>query len=115
MSALFAPAVNHFGRPAHRKSPVVDRLLAKVRIPPGSSCWEWQGYVMKSGYGQAGHNRRVEGVHRLSYMVFVGPIPEGLHIDHLCRNRRCIKPAHLEPVTQAENNRRCGLARRVTP
>jgi hypothetical protein len=112
MNALFTPAVNPFGRPAHRKSPVAERLLSKVRIQAGSSCWEWQGYVMKSGYGQAGHNRRPQYVHRLSYAVFVGPIPDGLHIDHLCRNRRCIKPTHLEAVTQAENNRRSWEARK---
>jgi hypothetical protein len=111
---LFQPAANPFGVAANRKSPVAARLLAKVAIPDGSSCWEWQGHVSRTtGYGQAGHNCRVTTVHRLAYEVFVGPIPEGLHIDHLCRNRRCIKPAHLEAVTQAENNRRSWHARKA--
>ena len=53
--------------------------------------------------------RRLMSVHRLSYEAFKGPIPEGMHIDHLCRVRNCYNPEHLEAVTQAENNRRMGL------
>lgn len=111
---VFEPAVSPLGKPANRKSPARERLLAKVKVPAGSSCWIWQGYVMPTtGYGQCGNNRGVVYVHRLAYEVFVGPIPDGLHIDHLCRNRRCIKPSHLEPVTQAENNQRSWDARKA--
>lgn len=76
-----------------------------MRTPSG--CWEWQGYVNKYGYGDAG--RRIDGkyrhimAHRLAYLTLVGPIPEGMQLDHLCRNRRCVNPAHLEPVTCKEN------------
>jgi hypothetical protein len=52
-------------------------------------------------------------MHRVSYEAFVGPIPDGFVIDHLCRNRRCVNPAHLEAVTQAENARRRGWKRTI--
>lgn len=89
-----------------------ERFWAKVRKTP--ACWEWVGAVcstgygrFKTGYGRAGTgNARIEWVHRYAYREFVGPIPAGYHIDHLCRNRRCVRPAHLEAVTPQENVRR---------
>jgi hypothetical protein len=70
-------------------------------------CWIWQLSLNSSGYGQ-GHppGGPIEQAHRFSYRAFVGPIPTGLHLDHLCRVRDCCNPDHLEPVTPAENNRR---------
>jgi hypothetical protein len=70
-------------------------------IDPSGDCWEWTGSLNK-GYGQ--WSARM--AHRLVWEVLVGPIPDGLTLDHLCRNSRCVNPDHLEPVTQAENNRR---------
>jgi len=58
------------------------------------------------GYGTIVVARRTIRAHRASYEAFVGPIPDGLDLDHLCRNKPCINPAHLEPVTRAENLRR---------
>jgi hypothetical protein len=68
-----------------------------------NDCWVWPGAPSSGGYGRKKHNGKNEYVHRLSYMYFIGPIPEGLAIDHLCRNRMCYNPAHLEVVTLVEN------------
>ena|SRR6266850_7225626 len=82
------------------------RLLS--RIKEVRSCWVWQGALNKEGYARI----RVPGfiskwaIHRASYEVFVGPIPDGLTIDHLCRNPPCINPEHLEPVSMEVNIRR---------
>lgn len=71
-----------------------------------SGCVEWTAARTKAGYGHWYVLGKNSWAHRLSYELFVGPIPEGFHIDHLCRNTCCVLPAHLEPVTPAENNRR---------
>jgi hypothetical protein len=85
-----------------------ERFWAKVRKTDG--CWEWLG-ATHDGYGafESGSRRstrRMVIAHRWSYEAVVGPIPEGLHLDHLCRVRSCVNPAHLEPVTQRENTER---------
>lgn len=77
---------------------------------PETNCWEWQGAIHSGGYGVLGR----EYVHRLVYEELIGPVPEGLQLDHLCRNRRCCNPGHLEPVTQAENLQR-GAKATLTP
>jgi hypothetical protein len=104
------PAVRK-GQKANRRSPLVDRFWSKVE--PVDGCWSWTGYVSPNGYGQIGVDRVVLYVHRWAYEHFIGPIPEGLHLDHLCERRNCCKPWHLEPVTQAENNRRAAIVRRL--
>lgn len=70
------------------------------------SCWLWQRYCDRNGYGQVGRDGRVVYAHRAAYEMFVGEIPPGLVIDHLCRNPSCVNPEHLEPVTNKENSRR---------
>lgn len=73
------------------------------RVPPRPSdpaeCWLWEGYINPDGYGRLGQ----VGAHRISYELHVGPIPDGLVIDHLCRVRHCVSPDHMEPVTNREN------------
>ena len=71
-----------------------------------SGCWQWKGSVGNSGYGRISVNRKTKYAHRVAYEWAKGPIPEGLHIDHLCRNPLCVNPEHLEPVTPRENARR---------
>lgn len=66
----------------------------------------------EGGYGRINRGGRTVPVHRYAYELAVGPIPSGLHIDHLCGVRACVNPRHLEAVTQAENNRRAGARRR---
>lgn len=97
-------------------SPIV-RFMAKVEVSTVSSsyalglgpCWLWTSALNHHGYGLFGRGGRGGGMakaHRWSYEHFVGPIPQGLEIDHKCRVRACVNPAHLEPVTRAENQRR---------
>ncbi|MEU2393982.1 HNH endonuclease signature motif containing protein [Streptomyces sp. NPDC007369] len=79
-----------------------DRFLAKVTDAEGG-CWEWTGHIMNSGYGRFWLDGEQQYAHRVAYEVLRGPIPAGLVIDHLCRNRRCANPDHLEPVTNRTN------------
>ncbi len=83
------------------------RLMEKVLF--GDGCWEWQGSMDRRGYGQIQAGRRGQPrikAHRAMYLVLVGDIPDGLELDHLCRNTACVRPSHLEPVTHRENVRR---------
>lgn len=85
---------------------IIERLLSKVLVSPATGCWNWLGYCNQNGYGRISINRKLTVVHRVSYEAHRGPVPEGLCLDHLCRNRACINPDHLEPVTGIENTRR---------
>jgi hypothetical protein len=94
---------------AARKVPVIERLYNKVLI--GDGCWEWTGRIGNKGYGRFDTfpPKREVPAHRVVYELMVGPVPDGLEIDHLCRNRACVRPDHLEPVTRQENCRRAAL------
>ncbi len=81
-----------------------DRLWPKVDT--SGDCWEWLAYRNPAGYGIFSYGGRERRAHRVVWQVLVGEISDGLEIDHLCRNRGCVNPDHLEPVTRLENLRR---------
>ena len=81
------------------------RFTAKVEVT-STRCWKWRGYLMPNGYGQFGADGVAVLAHRWAYEHWMGEVPQGLDLDHLCRNRWCVNPAHLEPVTRRENLRR---------
>lgn len=83
----------------------LDRALSRYRIDEGTGCWLWEGST-RGGYGRVRIEGKMMEAHRASYEKYVGDIPDGLVIDHLCRNRSCINPDHMEPVTNAENIKR---------
>lgn len=78
------------------------RFAAKVQADE-HGCWIWSGARNGGGYGSLGRGGRTLCAHRYAYETLIGPIPAGLHIDHLCRVRACVNPAHMEPVTSHVN------------
>jgi hypothetical protein len=78
----------------------------------GAACWIWCGYIDKHGYGQWSAYRKTYRAHRYMYEIAVGPIADGLTLDHLCGEKRCVNPEHLEPVTAAENSSRAAARTR---
>ncbi len=96
-------------RKGHVFRPLNERLDEKIIPEPNSGCWIWTGAVAGGGYGVVWHDGRRQQAHRVLYERDAGPIPKGLHIDHLCRVRCCCNPAHLEPVTCSENLSRSPL------
>lgn len=92
--------------------PAHVRVLA--RCVEDGDCWVWQGPVNRKGYGSVMcPDRRVRPIHRVTYMALVGPIPDGLTLDHTCRNKRCVNPWHLEPVPSAVNTKRAQPYRKL--
>jgi hypothetical protein len=86
------------------------RFWRKVSPGPADACWIWHGASNAKGYGNVGRKvgaRKVTYLaHRVAYEVTHGPVPSGLDLDHTCRNKRCVNPGHLEPVTFLANMRR---------
>ena len=90
-----------------KKSNPIERFWPKVDRKGDDECWPWLAGISPNGYGRF-HvvDPQPQYAHRFAYELLVGPIPKGLTIDHLCKNKRCVNPAHMEPVTAAENTRR---------
>lgn len=93
-------------------SQLPERIKKKIVLQPCAikgligDCWAWQGFKYQ-GYGRYRINSKItKKAHRVVYELLKGPIPEGLESDHLCLNRSCVNPDHIEPVTRAENLRR---------
>jgi hypothetical protein len=85
-------------------TPLAERFWPKVQKT--ETCWLWMAGTDRKGYGVIGQGRRPARMlqaHRVAYELCVGAIPEGLVLDHLCRNPPCVNPSHLEPVTNREN------------
>jgi hypothetical protein len=113
--SLCAKHLSRFRRSGQTTDPRQRRFWAQVDRRGEDECWEWTGRVQPNGYGNFGVNG-TRLVHRIAYQWLVGPIPDGLVLDHLCHtrdascadnahcpHRRCVNPAHLEPVTPREN------------
>lgn len=79
----------------------MDRFWAKVDQSNG--CWLWKASLDRKGYGQFRLNGKMRRAHSISYELTVGEVPDGLVLDHLCRNPKCVRPDHLKPKTQREN------------
>jgi len=80
-----------------------ERFWGKVARGDSDECWLWSGALNEHGYGLLWLNGRQVRAHRYAYELLVGPIPKRLTLDHLCRNRSCVNPAHLDPATLREN------------
>lgn len=100
---ISAASLAQIRRPAYKSA--IERILATIE-KNHNGCWIWKRKLNHAGYGQIRDCGRYVGTHRVTYQHFKGPIPEGLHIDHLCRTPACCNPEHLEAVTCKENLRR---------
>ena len=90
-----------------------ERFFSKVH-EADDGCWEWIGSRSDTGYGSfRTRDGSASNSHRWAYQFFIGQIPEGLQLDHLCRNRACVNPWHLDPVTSRVNTMRGGLAESI--
>lgn len=98
-----------WGRAQRSPEPMRMKLERGRHIDKETGCWEWTGRV-EDGYGRVPTSgSRYVRAHRAAYEIWTGPIPKELEIDHVCRNRRCFNPDHLEAVTHKENVRRGAL------
>jgi hypothetical protein len=103
MRELLRPYTERHPRKSPVTTPMEERLAARIDYQGDDQCWEWRGWRDRHGYGRIDVKRVSRLAHRIAYEILIGPIPDGLELDHLCRNTSCVNPAHLEPVTHREN------------
>ncbi len=98
-------------RPVPKTRSRLQRFIRKISFDDVSGCWIWTSLIAPNGYAVLydGAKGRKQPAHRIAYEIFVGMVPFGLELDHLCRVRHCVNPEHLEAVTHLENVRR-GIA-----
>lgn len=89
----------------------IERIMTKVAFEPNTGCWLWLGKTTTGGYSSVWLNGRSESGHRAMYLLTVGPVPDGMELDHKCRVTCCVNPSHLEPVSTKVNMQRRGDAR----
>jgi len=92
------------------RRPVMVRFAEKIE--QADECWRWTASLDAHGYGQLWDGKKLRKAYRIAYELHIGDIPEGLTLDHLCRNRWCVNPWHLEPVPMRVNHAR-GVAART--
>lgn len=80
-----------------------ERFLSKVEVNKITGCWEWEATTLRNGYGQIWVKDKMVLAHRVAYILYVGALLPGKQIDHICHNRKCVNPKHLELVTPKEN------------
>lgn len=104
---MTARLADHERQRIYTRGTPIQRVMERLTLDE-RNCWLWDGAKSTAGYGHVNLGRGLgwRHAHRLTYEHFIGPIPEGLELDHLCRVRNCVNPWHLEAVTHRENVRR---------
>lgn len=85
------------------RATITDRLVTHSVVDDETGCWNWEGPSTEAGYGRVIVNGVYEPTHRVSYALYIYAVPDSLHLDHICENKKCINPDHVEPVTSARN------------
>lgn len=92
---------------------LAERFLNSFIKDEFTGCWNWNRRLKKTGYGRFVVQVIEDYAHRVAYKLIVGEIPKGLSLDHLCQNKKCVNPDHLEPVTPTENTRRASVEYKI--
>lgn len=105
MNLAADPSTDHAVWPyALPREVLLARFLAKVEKDECTGCWNWIAGKQSKGYGSIGvGDHKTDNAHRVAWILFRGPIPDGFEVDHLCRRHECVNPSHLEPVPQRVN------------